>query len=202
MTIRNLPAEPDGFASAVSNPVIAVVRSAEHFEQALSSRISAIELRAGNLLQLPDLMHRAQTAGKAVFVYPELIPGLSKDTTGIEFLRDYARPTGIVSTKRQILQKAKSFGLLTIFQIFMIDTQAYETGILNASKLDCDAVEIMPGPLVGIVRCVRAELSKPIISAGLIRSQDEIESLLRAGASAVATSRQSLWFADNTGDAE
>ena len=92
--------------------------------------------------------------------------------------------------------------MFTIFQIFMIDTQAYETGILNASKLECDAVEIMPGPLVGIVRSVAAEISKPIISAGLISTQGEIESLLSAGASAAATSRRSLWFANGIGDAE
>lgn len=203
-TVPNVPSAPlrqtaPGFSRALSHPVIAVARNAADFDDALRSPVTAIELRAGNLLELPHMMRRAEEARKSVFIYPELIPGLSKDTAGIEFLCDYAKPFGVVSTKRPILQKAKSFGLFTIFQIFMIDTQAYETGLLNAAKLDCDAVEIMPGPLVGIVRGVAAELSKPIICAGLIKTQGEIESLLEAGAAAVATSRRSLWFANRIG---
>lgn len=116
-------------AEVLANPVIAVVRSVEELAEALTSRVSAIEIRSGDLASLPALIDRVRAARKSVLLYPELIAGLGRDPAAIDFLCGYARPTAIVSTKKQILQKARACGLITIFQIFMIDTQAFETGI-------------------------------------------------------------------------
>ena len=109
-------------AEVLANPVIAVVRSAEELAEALTSRVSAIEIRSGDLASLPALIDRVRAARKSVLLYPELIAGLGRDPAAIDFLCGYARPTAIVSTKKQILQKARACGLITIFQIFMIDT--------------------------------------------------------------------------------
>ena len=176
-------------AEVLANPVIAVVRSAEELAEALSSRVSAIEIRSGDLASLP--------ARKSVLLYPELIAGLGRDPAAIDFLCGYARPTAIVSTKKQILQKARACGLITIFQIFMIDTQAFETGIQTARRLDCDAVEIMPGAIPHIIREVSSQLPLPVLCAGLVKTEAEIHEVLKAGAQAVATSRRPLWFASS-----
>ena len=157
-------------AEVLANPVIAVVRSAEELAEALTSRVSAIEIRSGDIASLPALIDRVRAARKSVLLYPELIAGLGRDPAAIDFLCGYARPTAIVSTKKQILQKARACGLITIFQIFMIDTQAFETGIQTARRLDC---------------------------AGLVKTEAEIHEVLKAGAQAVATSRRPLWFASS-----
>ena len=107
------------------------------------------------------MIDRVRAARKSVLLYPELIAGLGRDPAAIDFLCGYARPTAIVSTKKQILQKARACGLITIFQIFMIDTQAFETGIQTARRLDCDAVEIMPGAIPHIIREVSSQLPLP-----------------------------------------
>ena len=164
-------------AEVLANPVIAVVRSAEELAEALTSRVSAIEIRSGDLASLPALIGR--------------------DPAAIDFLCGYARPTAIVSTKKQILQKARACGLITIFQIFMIDTQAFETGIQTARRLDCDAVEIMPGAIPHIIREVSSQLPLPVLCAGLVKTEAEIHEVLKAGAQAVATSRRPLWFASS-----
>ena len=158
-------------AEVLANPVIAVVRSAEELAEALTSRVSAIEIRSGDIASLPALIDRV--------------------------LCGYARPTAIVSTKKQILQKARACGLITIFQIFMIDTQAFETGIQTARRLDCDAVEIMPGAIPHIIREVSSQLPLPVLCAGLVKTEAEIHEVLKAGAQAVATSRRPLWFASS-----
>ena len=150
-------------AEVLANPVIAVVRSAEELAEALTSRVSAIEIRSGDLASLPALIDRVRAARKSVLLYPELIAGLGRDPAAIDFLCGYARPTAIVSTKKQILQKARACGLITIFQIFMIDTQAFETGIQTARRLDCDAVEIMPGAIPHIIREVSSQLPLPVL---------------------------------------
>lgn len=175
------------------NPIVAVVRHRIGWTEALDSPVSIIALRAGTLLELPQFARESRAAGKALFIYPELIEGLGRDTAAIEYLAQAVGPAGIVSTKRQILQKAASLGLLTVYQIFMIDTQAFDTGVKNAQKLDCDAVEVMPGALPNVVRDVCRLVGKPVVCAGLIRTEREVEELFQAGASAVATSSQSLW---------
>lgn len=159
--------------------------------------MSAIEIRSGDLASLPALIDRVRAARKSVLLYPELIAGLGRDPAAIDFLCGYARPTAIVSTKKQILQKARACGLITIFQIFMIDTQAFETGIQTARRLDCDAVEIMPGAIPHIIREVSSQLPLPVLCAGLIKTEAEIHEVLKAGAQAVATSRRPLWFASS-----
>ena len=150
-------------AEVLANPVIAVVRSAEELAEALTSRVSAIEIRSGDIASLPALIDRVRAARKSVLLYPELIAGLGRDPAAIDFLCGYARPTAIVSTKKQILQKARACGLITIFQIFMIDTKAFETGIQTARRLDCDAVESMPGAIPHIigVLCFAPDWLKP-----------------------------------------
>lgn len=175
------------------HPIVAVVRHQVGWREALASPVSIIALRAGTLLDLPLYARQAKAAGKALFIYPELIEGLGRDTAAIEYLARVVDPSGIVSTKRQILQKAASLGLQTIYQIFMIDTQAFETGVKNAQHLDCDAVEVMPGALPNVVRDVCRLVGKPVVCAGLVRSAREVEELFQAGASAVATSSKTLW---------
>lgn len=75
--------------------------------------------------------------------------------------------------------------MITIFQIFMIDTQAFETGIQTARRLDCDAVEIMPGAIPHIIREVSSQLPLPVLCAGLVKTEAEIHEVLKAGAQAV-----------------
>ena len=80
-------------AEVLANPVIAVVRSAEELAEALTSRVSAIEIRSGDLASLPALIDRVRAARKSVLLYPELIAGLGRDPAAIDFLCGYARPT-------------------------------------------------------------------------------------------------------------
>lgn len=133
---------------------------------------------------------------KACCYIPNLLPALAGILQRL-IICGYARPTAIVSTKKQILQKARACGLITIFQIFMIDTQAFETGIQTARRLDCDAVEIMPGAIPHIIREVSSQLPLPVLCAGLVKTEAEIHEVLKAGAQAVATSRRPLWFASS-----
>ena len=148
-------------AEVLANPVIAVVRSAEELAEALTSRVSAIEIRSGDLASLPALIDRVRAARKSVLLYPELIAGLGRDPAAIDFLCGYARPTAIVSTKKQILQKARACGLITIFQIFMIDTQAFETGIQTARRLRLFLLCRCSCSLSCLCRCFAPDWLKP-----------------------------------------
>ena len=100
----------------------------------------------------------------------------------------------MIARRTVILFTAASLGLLTVFQIFMIDTQAFGTGVRNAQKLRCDAIEVMPGAIPNIVREVCALVDKPVLCAGLVKTAKEVSKLLESGAAGVATSTSTLWF--------
>lgn len=184
----------DPLSGLLKHPMIAVVRHAGELDGALKSPCSCIELRAGSLIELPSIVERCHEAGKSLFLYPELLEGLGHTPAAIEFLVQYARPTGIVSTKKQILKMAERLGLLSVFQIFMIDTQAFGTGVRNAQNIQCDAIEIMPGALPNIVHEVCELVDKPVFCAGLVKTEEEVAQLLKAGARGVATSNVHLWY--------
>ncbi len=183
----------DTLSNLLKHPIIAVVRHADELDGALKSPCSCIELRASSLIELPSIVERCRSAGKALFLYPELLDGLGHTPSAIEFLVEYARPTGIVSTKKQILKTAEKLGLFTVFQIFMIDTQAFGTGVRNAQKIQCDAIEIMPGAIPNIVREVCELVDRPVLCAGLVKTSEEVSQLLKAGARGIATSNTRLW---------
>ena len=187
------------FAKLNEHPIIAVVRKAQELDEAAASPAAAIELRGAALHELPEIMRKAHAAGKAVLLYPELIDGLAADAAGLEFLMRYAPSEGIVSTKRQVLQRARALGLFTVFQIFVIDTQAFGTGVKNARRLDCDAVEVMPGAIASVVSEICPLVDKPVLCAGLVKRPEEVKALLQAGAVGVATSSRRLWYVGQEG---
>ena len=182
------------FAKLTQHPIIAVVRKAEELDDALYSPVSAIELRGAALHELPLIMQKARRAEKTVLLYPELIDGLAGDASGLDFLTRYAFPDGIVSTKRQVLQRARALGLLTVYQIFMIDTQAFGTGVKSARRLECDAIEVMPGIIPAVVSEICPLVDKPVLCAGLVKRPEEVQQLLAAGAAGVASSSRRLWY--------
>ncbi len=190
------------FAKLKDHPIIAVVRRSEELAEALESPAAAIELRGAALYELPQIITRCRAASKTVLLYPELIDGLAGNAAGLEFLVRYALPDGIVSTKRQLLQRAGALGLLTVYQIFMIDTQAFGTGVKSAAKLACDAIEVMPGVIASVVADICPLVQKPVLCAGLVKRPEEVQALLAAGAAGVATSSRRLWFGEEAAAGE
>ena len=64
------------------------------------------------------------------FIHIDLIKGLSHDEFASEFIIQQYKPKGIVSTKSKVIKKkAKSLNTLTIFRVFIIDSQALKRSI-------------------------------------------------------------------------
>lgn len=92
-------------AEVLANPVIAVVRSAEELAEALTSRVSAIEIRSGDLASLPALIDRVRAARKSVLLYPELIAGLGRDPAAIVFSADTLVPPRLFQRKSRFCRR-------------------------------------------------------------------------------------------------
>lgn len=155
-------------------------------EESRSSAIILMNAKLSELMHLPEI-------NKPLFIHLDLLKGLKNDREGIAFLKEFVNPTGIVTTKGNLIEAAKKAGLLTIQRIFLIDTTSLNTAIQNIKEYRPHAVEVMPGIAPSIVKKIKEELDLPIILAGLISTKEEIQQAFDAGAEAVSLSKQDLW---------
>ncbi len=173
--------------------MIAAVRSMHEIEAALKSSSQVIFLMGGSLSKISSITDRVQSAGKQIFIHIELIKGLGRDKEAVEFIATTIRPEGVVSTKPAILKAAAKHKITTVLQIFMIDSQAFESGLKSIDSLKPDAVEIMPGLMPRVAAQIKSHFDIPLITAGLIKQPHEVEMMLQSGCQGVTVSEQSLW---------
>ena len=74
----------------------------------------------------------------------------------------------------------------------LLDTNALEKSYQLLTKTQPDYIEVLPGVIPHIITEVAERTGIPIIAGGLIRSAQEVELALQAGATAVTTSNFDL----------
>lgn len=176
-----------------AHPVIAAVRDLDHVEIAASSPVRVVFLMTGDALSVGPAIARLHAARKQVVVHIDLVKGVAADKAGVEFLAASAGPDAIVSTKLHVLQAARKAGLQTVLHLFVIDTQAYHTGLKHVHDIDPDAIELMPGLMPRVISDLRQAVAPPIVAAGLIRTFAEVEQAIASGAVATVVGATALW---------
>jgi len=185
-----------------SAAVIAAIPKAGALPE-IPSCVNAVFLLSGDVLEMPRRIDELKRQGKTVFVHIDLIEGLGKDTKALDFIAQKIRPDGIISTRNNILKRAKEMRLFTVQRIFLLDSISFERGIQAVQSYHPDFVEVMPGIATRAIADLKGHVTQPIIAGGMIKSEKEIESALKAGAVAVSTSRQQLWqWADKKGESD
>lgn len=172
---------------------IASIKKAKDIERALESEISAVVLSIGNIAIIKRYVDLFKEHDYPVFLHLERLGGISHDREGIDFLAHYVKPTGVVSTRNSLILQAKKQGLLTIQRLFLVDSDAYRTGLLSVQETQPDAVEIMPALLPEIIAEFKEQIRLPMIAGGLIRNKQQMILALRHGAIAVSMGDYRLW---------
>ncbi|MGN7308971.1 glycerol-3-phosphate responsive antiterminator, partial [Bacillus subtilis] len=145
-----------------------------------------------HVAQLRNLYQMARGREKNMLLHADLVQGLKNDEYAAEYLCQHIRPAGLISTRASVIQKAKQKGITAIQRIFLLDTYALEKSYLLLSKTQPDYIEVLPGVISHIIAEVSIRTGIPIIAGGLIRSPEEVELALEAGATAVTTSNVDL----------
>ncbi|MFZ0368534.1 MAG: glycerol-3-phosphate responsive antiterminator [Halobacillus sp.] len=177
----------------IHQSVLPAVRKIKDFEALLDSETEYIILLDSRLGLLRKLVRIGQKAGKKVLVHIDLIQGLKADDYGMEYVAQEVKPHGVISTRANVIHQAKKHDLISVQRLFLIDSQAIDHNITIIQKTKPDFVEVLPGVLPGMIKEIKDQLDIPVIAGGLIRTNDEINQALEAGASAVSTSRSGLW---------
>jgi glycerol uptake operon antiterminator len=174
-------------------PVIASVTKDEQIALAAASKVKRVNLLAANIVHLDSVVRRLKEAGKQVFVHVDMISGLGRDLSAVQYLAQTFRIDGILSTKSQMITFGKQFNLKTIQRVFAIDSSALETAGKMIAAGSPDEVELMPALMPRVIREMKAKWSKPLIVGGLIRTQEEIDTALEAGADYVSVGDPKFW---------
>ena len=175
-------------------PVIAAVKDETGLKECLYSESQIIFLLFGDICSVGRYVEIAKSAGKMVFVHMDLINGLGNKEGAVDFIREHTGVDGIISTKPQLVKRAKELGLFGILRIFVIDSMAFGNIEKQCASLVPDAVEILPGLMPKIIKKLCSTVNVPIIAGGLISDKEDVMNALNAGAVAISVTNQRVWF--------
>ena len=175
-------------------PVIAAVKDETGLKECLYSESQIIFLLFGDICSVGRYVEIAKSAGKMVFVHMDLINGLGNKEVAVDFIREHTGVDGIISTKPQLVKRAKELGLFRILRIFVIDSMAFGNIEKQCASLVPDAVEILPGLMPKIIKKLCSTVNVPIIAGGLISDKEDVMNALTAGAVAISVTNQRVWF--------
>lgn len=173
------------------NPVIAAVTD-EKWQQALSSPAMVIFYLSANLLTVEEKVRQAHEAEKYVMVHMDLAEGIGRDRSGIRFLAQCG-VDGIISTRAQLIRLAKEQNLITVQRFFALDSKGMESIEEMLRTTNPHLMEIMPGVIGKAIQRFRKN-GIAVIAGGLIETKQEVTDALGAGATAVSTGQQTLWY--------
>ncbi|WP_042223054.1 glycerol-3-phosphate responsive antiterminator [Oceanobacillus manasiensis] len=173
--------------------ILPAIRKMKDFDFALETSYETIVFLETRLAQLKSLVDYTKRANKKALVHFDLIQGLRADDYAMEFLIREIKPDGILSTRANVIGMAKKNNLLAVQRVFLLDSLALEHNIklINRTKPDC--IEVLPGLIPDMITYIQEQTNIPVIAGGLIKTKDEVDKALEAGAIAVSTSNKSLW---------
>ena len=173
--------------------VLPAVRKPKDVEAVARSPFLYMVLLGGHIGQLKPIVDMAASHGKKVLIHADLIDGLKNDEFAAEFLCQSIRPAGLISTRASVIGRTKQNGLMAIQRLFLIDSDALERSYVLLEKTKPDYIEVLPGIMPEMIQEVKQRSGIPVIAGGLIRTKEQVQQALAAGADAITTSRKELW---------
>ncbi|AFH66261.1 glycerol-3-phosphate responsive antiterminator [Paenibacillus caseinilyticus] len=173
--------------------ILPAAKTMKQFEKIMESSYEYGVFLDTHIGQLKSIYAMARSRGKKMFLHADLIQGLKSDEYAAEYLCQDIKPYGLISTKTSVILKAKQKGIQAIQRIFLLDTIALEKSYTLLEKTKPDFIEVLPGGMPSIIAEVHQRSGIPIFAGGLIRTVEDVERALEAGATAVTTSNESLF---------
>ena len=180
------------------NPIIAAVKDDEGLEECLRSEIGVVFILYGNIGSIIDIVKKIKRAGKLALVHMDLVSGMQAKDVSVDYIRNYTEADGIITTKANLLPRAKELGLNTILRTFVLDSTAMETLDRNSrpEAVQPDIMEVLPGTLLpDVIRQIVSSCRVPVMVSGLITRKSEVMNALKSGAVSISTTNRKLWDA-------
>lgn len=172
-------------------PVIAAVKQ-KSFSEAIDSPCEVVFLTEVNILTIAERVAQAHEKNKKIFIHIDLAEGIGKDYSALIFLKN-SNADGIISTKSAVLRMAKEQGFSTVLRVFALDSQSIKSAVETAKSTKPDFVEILPGIACKVIDRF-SDTGIPVILGGLVTEKSEVIAALDAGAVAITTGKNNLWY--------
>lgn len=173
--------------------IIPAITSIKALEQFLTTPHPIGIVMSIHASMLERVVERIHQAGKKAWVHLDLLPGISSDEYGVEYVTQHFAVDGIVSTKTNAVKIAKKKGVTAVYRVFLIDSASLEKSIQRVHELSPDYIEFLPALAHKIVPIIASRIDVPIIGGGLIQTRDDIEDCFNRGMVAVTVSKPNLW---------
>ncbi|TBL75129.1 glycerol-3-phosphate responsive antiterminator [Paenibacillus thalictri] len=175
--------------------MVASIKEPKQIEIALSlkNQLSGVFLLTGHIGVIKGYVDLFNHHDMPVFLHLEKIGGVSTDSYGLDYLAKAIKPTGIVTTKINVVKTAKKLGLVTIQRFFLMDTDGLDNICKSLCQIEPDIVEVMPARIPEMIGEIKKFTALPIITGGLLSERNHIKECLSAGATAVSSSKSELW---------
>ena len=79
-------------------------------------------------------------------------------------------------------------------RFFLIDSMAYDSILRQLPTARPDVIEILPGPMPKLISRIKSKIKLPLICGGLVSDKEDVVSILSAGADAISSTRETVWF--------
>jgi glycerol uptake operon antiterminator len=175
-------------------PVIAAFRDIKSLCIPTLKQTNVLFILGGTIFDLPHIVEQAKKFQKLVLVDIDLVKGIGKDASGIQFLAQQSQIDGIITTRSNLIKSAQKEDLVAIQRVFVLDSESLVGGLGAVEKSGPDAVEILPGLILPkIMNKIRMTTSIPVIAGGLITQQEEVDEILACGAIGISTTTPHLF---------
>lgn len=179
-------------------PVIAAVKDEDGLKKCLESgaEIQIVFVLYGDLCNIGDIVDRLKEGGKTVIIHLDLISGLGNREIVVDYIKNTTKADGIISTKSTLIKRAKELDFFAVMRFFMLDSMVYENVRKQIENVKPDMIEIIPGAMPKVISrlCEFIEGKVPVIAGGMITDKEDTMKALDAGATAISTTRQNVWF--------
>ena len=176
------------------HPVAAALKSTEDMRIALDSDAQLLFLLKGDAFQLEPFVAQVHKRRKGIVVHIDLVGGIGKDRTGIQFLHQIG-VDAIITSRSQLVVAGRAEGLLTIQRLLLVEDSALETGVRTIVRAAPDFVEVLPGIIFPeVAQTLQQLLHGPFIAGGFIRTNADVAHIRAAGGILSSSSTRDLWY--------
>lgn len=175
-------------------PVIPAIKTEAALQRCVESENPLVFVLHANLSTIGPITDFLKAHGKIVFIHMDLLEGLAQKEVAVDFLARTTKADGIISTRPNLLRHASSLGLLTVQRVFLLDSISLQNVLKTASHEAADLIEVLPGVMPKIIRKLSSTMQVPLVAGGLISDKDDAIAALSAGAAAISTTNEEIWF--------
>lgn len=177
----------------LDSPIIAAIKDDELLHKAAKSDCDVVFILYGTICNIATIVDEVKENNKIAIVHIDLIQGLNNRDVSVDYIKEQTRADGIISTKQNLIKRAKELDMIAGERTFAVDSMALATIKNHISTLKPDFLEIMPALVTKIISQISSLSNMPVVAGGLISDKSDILSALDAGACAISTTRSELW---------